>query len=164
MKADQGLDLSLSEHRRLAPSGKDSAAAAAAVEDRERLLACLAELSESVQYIAIDTPGSDIAILCHAHCLADTLVTPLNDSYVDLDLLAAIDPESHRVMHPSRYSEMVWKQKKARALRGGRAIDWIIKRNRVGSLSSRNNAAVDRSLNELAGRIGFRIAPDSPKG
>lgn len=156
--ADQGLDLPSPEHRRLAPSDNDSAAAAAA-EDRERLKACVAELSRSVQFIAIDTPGSDIAISRHAHSLADTLITPLNDSYVDLDLLAAIDPESHRVQHPSRYAEMVWEQKKARALRGGRAIDWIVMRNRVGSLSSRNNAAVDRSLSELAGRIGFRIAP-----
>ena len=107
----------------------------------------------------IDTPGSDIAISRHAHSLADTLVTPLNDSYVDLDLLAAVDPDSRRVVHPSRYAEMVWEQKKVRAMSGGRAIDWVVMRNRVGSLASRNNAAMDRSLSELAGRIGFRIAP-----
>ena len=156
--SETGLDLPIPEHRRLAPSDMDSAAAAS-TDDRDRLDACVAALAETVQFIVIDTPGSDIAISRHAHSLADTLITPLNDSYVDLDLLAAIDPDSHRVQHPSRYAEMVWDQKKARALRGGRAIDWIVMRNRVGSLSSRNNAAVDRSLSELAGRIGFRIAP-----
>lgn len=156
--ADQGLDLPVPEHRRLAPSDLDSATAAAAA-DKTRLEACVAELSVGNRFIVIDTPGSDIAISRHAHSLADTLITPLNDSYVDLDLLAAVDPESHRVVHPSRYAEMVWEQKKTRAMRGGRAIDWVVMRNRVGSLASRNNAAVDQSLSELARRIGFRIAP-----
>ena len=155
---EPGFALSMPAHRRLESSDQDSAAAAAA-SDRSRLDDCVAELSRSNQFVVIDTPGSDIAISRHAHSLADTLITPLNDSYVDLDLLASIDPETHRVLHPSRYAEMVWEQMKARAVRGGRAIDWVVMRNRIGALSSRNNAAVARSLSELAKRIGFRIAP-----
>lgn len=155
---EQTLDLELPDHRRLTSSTLDSAAAAEA-EDKTSLEACVGQLSGANHFIVIDTPGSDIPISRHAHSLADTLVTPLNDSYVDLDLLASVDPESHGIVHPSRYAEMVWEQKKVRAMQGGRAIDWIVMRNRVGSLSSRNNAAVERSLSELAGRIGFRIAP-----
>ncbi len=156
--SENSLELALPDHRRLPPSDLDSAAAAAA-DDKYRLEHCVSELAASNNVIVIDTPGSDIAISRHAHSLADTLVTPLNDSYVDLDLLAAVNPGSHRVVHPSRYAEMVWEQKKVRAMSGGRAIDWVVMRNRVGSLASRNNAAMDRSLGELAGRIGFRIAP-----
>ena len=155
---EPGVDLAMPDHRRLEPSGLDSVTAAAAA-DRERLDVCVAELSASNRFIVIDTPGNDSTMARHALSLADTLITPLNDSYIDLDLLARVDPENHRIRHPSRYAEMVWEQRKARAMRGGRAIDWIVMRNRVSALSSRNNAAMDRSLNELARRIGFRLAP-----
>lgn len=155
---EPGVDLDMPDHRRLEASVLDSVSAASAA-DRERLDACVGDLSGSNSFIVVDTPGSDIPISRHAHSLADTLITPLNDSYVDLDLLASVDPRSHGIRHPSRYAEMVWEQKKARAMRGGRAIDWIVMRNRIGALASRNNAAVDRSLSELATRIGFRIAP-----
>lgn len=155
---EPGVNLAMPDHRRLESSRLDSAAAAAQA-DRERLDACVAGLARSNPFVVIDTPGSDIPISRHAHSLADTLVTPLNDSYVDLDLLASVDPETHRIRHPSRYAEMVWEQKKQRAMRGGRAVDWIVMRNRLGALASRNNAAMDRSLGELARRIGFRVAP-----
>ncbi len=153
-----GLKLLLPEHHRVEPNELDSAAAAAAA-DRGRLDHRVESLAKANAFIVIDTPGSDIAISRHAHSLADTLITPLNDSFIDLDLLASVDPETHRVRHPSRYAEMVWEQKKARAMRGGRAIDWIVMRNRLGSLASRNRAAMDRTIDELARRIGFRLAP-----
>lgn len=156
--AEPGMVLAMPDHRRLESSKLDSAAEAAEA-DRLNLDTCVATLAETNDFIVIDTPGSDIPISRHAHSLADTLITPLNDSYIDLDLLAAVDPETHRVRHPSRYAEMVWEQKKARAMRGGRTVDWIVMRNRLGSLSSRNKAAMDRTVDELARRIGFRIAP-----
>jgi chromosome partitioning protein len=156
--SESNAALSMPEHRRLEASDLDSASAAATA-DRERLDRSVASLAETNSVIVIDTPGSDIPISRHAHSLADTLITPLNDSFIDLDLLAAIDPETYRVRHPSRYAEMIWEQKKARAMRGGRAIDWIVMRNRLGSLASRNRAAMDKAISELARRIGFRVAP-----
>ncbi len=155
---EPGIELAMPAHRRLESSGLDSASAAAAM-DKDRLDQCVASLAETNAFVVIDTPGSVIPISRHAHSLADTLITPLNDSFIDLDLLASVDPETHRVRHPSRYAEMVWEQKKARAMRGGKAIDWIVMRNRLGSLASRNRAAMDRTIDELARRIGFRVAP-----
>lgn len=153
-----GVNLKMPEHVRLESSALDSSSAAAD-DDLVRLERCVASLTEANSFIVIDTPGSAIPISRHAHSLADTLITPLNDSYIDLDLLAAVDPKTHRVLHPSRYAEMVWEQKKARAMRGGRPIDWIVMRNRLGNLASRNKAAMDRTVEELARRIGFRVAP-----
>lgn len=155
---EPGISLAMPVHRRLEASELDSTSAAAAM-DKVRLEECVASLAEMSTFIVIDTPGSAIPISRHAHSLADTLVTPLNDSFIDLDLLASVDPETHRVRHPSRYAEMVWEQKKARAMRGGRAIDWIVMRNRLGSLASRNRAAMDKTIGELSQRIGFRVAP-----
>ena len=154
----KGLRLVVPEHRRIEASDLDSANEAKAV-DGSRLEACLAELGQDCASIVIDTPGSDTALSRHAHSRADTLITPLNDSYVDLDLLASGDPGTGRVRQPSRYAEMVWGQKKARALRDGGSIDWIVMRNRLATLETKNRRAIDRTIKELSRRIGFRIAP-----
>ncbi len=126
-------------------------------EERRRLATALNELS-NCEYVVIDTPGADNTLSRLGHTHADTLITPINDSFVDLDLLAVVDPDTLNVVSPSRYSEMVWEQKKARAVHNRRPVDWIVIRNRVASLASRNQRNVDQVLNALAGRIGFRTA------
>jgi chromosome partitioning protein len=94
-----------------------------------------------------------------AHSYADTLITPLNDSFIDLDMLARLDPETLDVVKPSTYSEMVWEQKKQCAIRDKRSIDWIVLRNRLGAVNSRNKEEVHGVLAKLAKRIGFRLVP-----
>jgi len=110
-------------------------------------------------FVVIDTPGSDSHLSRVGHSYADTLITPLNDSFIDLDLLAKVDPETHKVLRPSSYAEMVWEQRKARALRDGGKIDWIVMRNRLASIGSRNTQAMEDVLAALSKRIGFRLAP-----
>ncbi len=131
---------------------------AAEAEEGDRLAETLDGLGHC-DFIVIDTPGSDNALSRLGHSHADTLITPLNDSFVDLALLADVDPETHAIIAPSTYAEMVWEQKKARALRGGGAIDWIVTRNRLSALDSRNRRNMDAALKALARRIGFRLAP-----
>ncbi|MBE90876.1 MAG: hypothetical protein CMM76_15725 [Rhodospirillaceae bacterium] len=109
--------------------------------------------------ILIDTPGSANQVSLLAHSYADTLITPMNDSFVDLDVLAKIEPDTFKVVCPSRYAELVWENRKNRIQRDGRSIDWIIVRNRLSSLHSKNRRAVDEALTALSTRIGFRIAP-----
>lgn len=127
-------------------------------EERSNLAAAMHDLS-ACEYIVIDTPGADSTLSRLGHTYADTLITPMNDSFVDLDLLAVVDPDTLQVVSPSRYSEMVWEQKKARAIHNGRPVDWIVIRNRMASLASRNQRNVDQVLKALAARIGFRSAP-----
>ena len=157
-EAAEGLGLTIPLHRRIAPSTLDSAVEAR-VMDGGRLKGCLEELAQKCDTVVIDTPGSDIVLLRHAHSWADTLITPLNDSFIDLDLLASVDPDTGKVKHPSHYAEMVWEQKKARAMRDGGSIDWVVMRNRLGSLKSRNKRAMERTIQELSRRIDFRVAP-----
>ena len=151
-------DLPMPEHRGL---GQSSYAhrRAARVEEEERLGVLIEGLLPAFQVIIIDTPGSDSALSRFGHTRADTLVTPLNDSFVDLDVLARVDPESLRVIGPSQYAEMVWRQKIKRAKRGQRATDWIVMRNRLSSLNARNKRVMADVLDQLSGRIGFRLAP-----
>nr|MDJ0824139.1 division plane positioning ATPase MipZ [Rhodobacter sp.] len=94
-----------------------------------------------------------------AHSLADTLITPLNDSFVDFDLLAKTDGETHEILGPSVYSEMVWNARQLRSQAGLSAIDWVVVRNRVGAQRMVNKELMAKSLAGLAERLGFRIAP-----
>lgn len=110
-------------------------------------------------FIVIDSPGSDTYLSRIGHAVADTLITPLNDSFVDFDLLAEINPDTYEVLGPSLYSELVWDSRKNRAMNERASIDWIVMRNRVSSLDAKNKRRVGEVLTALAPRIGFRIAP-----
>lgn len=113
----------------------------------------------SADFVVIDTPGSDTHLSRLAHTWADTLLTPLNDSFIDLDLLARVDPDTLKILRPSIYAEAVWKQRQVRAIQGGRPVDWIVTRNRLSSLAARNKRDMGEVLEALARRVGFRVAP-----
>ena len=130
--------------------GSDDAAA-----EKLRLLIEGATINHDV--VVMDTPGSVSPLSALAHAYADTLITPINDSFVDLDVIAHVDARRLAVMGPSHYAEMVWAQKKARAARDGGSIDWIVMRNRLASLDSHNTRKMTGVLDELAKRIGLRV-------
>src|SRR4051794_30701499 len=140
------------------PRSKTGSVADAAEEESAALDEALKRLSR-MDYIVMDTPGSDNPLSHHAHAMADTLVTPLNDSFLDLDLLGRVDRAGKKVTRPSIYAEMVWDQRKRRAAAGGRSIDWVVLRNRLTTLDARNKREIARLLGELSKRIGFRIVP-----
>ena len=153
----QDLKLPLSEHSTI---GADARGKALTTDEAiERFRDCLGKIVVAFDFVVVDTPGSDSALSRYAHSHADTLITPLNDSFVDLDMLATIEAETLRILHPSQYAEMVWEQKKERARRDGGSIDWVIMRNRLSSLDSHNKQAMAQAVALLAKRIGFRLAP-----
>lgn len=124
-----------------------------------RLSKAVAMLAETSDFILIDCPGSHTRLAQVAHSLADTLITPLNDSFVDFDLLARMDEENERILGPSVYSEMVWGARQLRAQAGLKPIDWIVMRNRLGAQQMVNKMKMEKALERLAKRIGFRVAP-----
>ena len=128
-------------------------------EDRARLEAQLATWAGTKDVIVIDCPGRDSTLSRVAHSHADTLITPMNDSFIDFDLLGQVDADTHKVTRPSFYSELVWQSRKARAKRDGGSIDWVVLRNRMSHLEARNMRRVAGALAELSKRIGFRLAP-----
>ena len=124
-----------------------------------RLSVAVAALEAEADFILIDCPGSHTRLSQMAHAMADTLITPLNDSFVDFDLLARIDPETGAVKGPSIYSEMVWGARQTRARAGMKPIDWIVLRNRLGAQQMHNKKKVGGALEDLSRRIGFRVVP-----
>jgi chromosome partitioning protein len=136
-------------------SEHDSRAEAEA-EERDALASAFQRLSLNCDIIVIDCPGADTHLSRLGHAHADTLITPINDSFVDFAMLARVDPDNHAVINPSIYSEMVWEARKRRFAADRGRIDWIVMRNRMGSTEMRNKRDVGATLEALAKRIGFR--------
>jgi chromosome partitioning protein len=113
-------------------------------------------VEQSHDFVVIDTPGSDSYLMRLAHSMADTLITPLNDSFVDFDVLGTIDPTSFEVAGVSHYAEMVREARRQRRLVDGGLTDWIVVRNRLSSLGSRNRRLVGEGVEGLAKQLGFR--------
>ncbi|MDX2482865.1 MAG: division plane positioning ATPase MipZ [Pseudodonghicola sp.] len=124
-----------------------------------RLSAAISGLEGDNDFILIDCPGSHTRLSQVAHSLADTLITPLNDSFIDFDLLARTDPNGEKILGPSVYSEMVWNARQLRAQAGLKPIDWVVIRNRVGTQRMVNKEKMERAVKMLSNRIGFRVAP-----
>jgi len=115
--------------------------------------------SQNADYVLIDTPGGDTAISRAAHGLADLIVTPMNDSFVDFDMLGIVDPVTLDLKRPSLYSETVWNSRKIRAAASGRSIDWVVLRNRLAPTEARNRKRLDERVQALSRRVGFRVGP-----
>ena len=111
-------------------------------------------------FLLIDTPGGDTAVSRAAHARADLIVTPMNDSFVDFDMLGHVDPVSLELLKPSLYSETVWEARKQRAVAGQRApLDWVVLRNRLATTEARNRKRLDERVEALSRRVGFRVGP-----
>jgi chromosome partitioning protein len=116
----------------------------------------IAKIEHSHDVVVIDTPGNDTYLMRLAHSMADTLVTPLNDSFVDFDVLATLDPTNFSVTGESHYASMVRESRRQRRLIDGKLTDWIVVRNRLSTLGSRNKKLVGEGIVELSKRMGFR--------
>jgi len=123
----------------------------------EALNDAIARLSQDADVIVIDTPGRDDALARAAILKADTLVTPMNDSFVDLDLIGQVHPENYKITRPSFYAELIWNSRTARAKQTGKSVDWVVLRNRLQHIESHNLKRVGAALDELARRVGFRV-------
>jgi chromosome partitioning protein len=153
---DKGIALPLPEFFALHASKHDHRPEAeaqdrAAFEDSFNSLA-----AGGAEILVIDCPGADTYLSRHGHAQADTLITPINDSFVDFSMLARVDPDNHDIVNPSIYAEMVWEARKRRFAADRGKIDWIVMRNRLAAAEARNKRDVGETLDSLAKRIGFR--------
>lgn len=132
---------------------------AAAIQEAHMFHDALERLSYDCDAIIIDCPGANSNLSRLGHSVADQLITPMNDSFVDFDLLARIDTTTNVIKGPSIYAEMVWESRKVRAEAGLGQIDWVVVRNRAPLDGGPNRKRVSDMLDTLSHRIGFRVAP-----
>ena len=117
------------------------------------------EALADADFLIVDTPGSDTALSRAAHANADLIVTPLNDSFVDFDMLGQVDPVTLDLIKPSLYSEVVWESRKQKMTDTRRSIDWLVLRNRLATTEARNRKRLDERIIALSRRVGFRVGP-----
>lgn len=110
-------------------------------------------------FIVIDTPGSDTAPSRAAHEMADLVITPINDSFIDVDLLGVLEAEDFNKIRPGIYSASLWEQKMKRAASKSKEMDWVVVRNRLSNTDAINKRKVGEALINLSKRFGFRIVP-----
>jgi chromosome partitioning protein len=151
------IPLALPRHFHVPPAQRDTVSDTESEEFRQ-LTEGLGEIEDSHDFVVIDTPGSDTFLNRMAHRIADTLVTPMNDSFVDFDVLARIDPVSHEILELSQYATAVRDARRQRRQTDNAIVDWIVVRNRMANISSRNEQKIDTCLRNLSIQLGFRLA------
>ena len=156
--ARHGLRLAMPEFATIPPSDLPERSAAEA-DEAERFQAALNAFRPNHDFVLVDCPGADTFLARLGHSFADILITPVNDSFIDVDLLAHVEPDNLKVVRPIRYSAMVWEQRKQRFARDRGNIDWVVIRNRVSHLDARNKRNVGQVLKALEKRVGFRFLP-----
>jgi chromosome partitioning protein len=152
-----GLDVPHPTHFHL-PQMRSESVEENARLDFEMFRQAVAEVETEVDYLIIDTPGFDTHLTRIAHSQADTLITPLNDSLIDLDVIARIEPDTGAVLELSHYTRLVQRSRRERLAIDGRTIDWVLVRNRMSMLKSRNARLMSAGLENISERVGCRVA------
>jgi chromosome partitioning protein len=124
-----------------------------------RLETQVSRLAAHSDYLIFDTPGRDDKYARFVATRANTLVTPINDSFVDFDLIGQVDPENFKVRKLSFYAELIFEARMARAKSDGVTIDWVVVRNRLHNMEARNQQRMTDAIAELSKRVGFRSVP-----
>ncbi|HMH74487.1 MAG TPA: division plane positioning ATPase MipZ, partial [Bradyrhizobium sp.] len=101
-----GLDLQLPVHCCI-KLGETMQIADNESSEFQQFMDAVSAVERTFDFIVIDTPGSDSYLMRLAHSMADTLVTPINDSFLDFDVLGTVDPATYAVTGESHYAEMV---------------------------------------------------------
>ena len=124
------------------------------------LRAQLDRLRNDFDVIILDTPGADTALSSEAIFQADLLVTPINDSLVDLDVLASIDPQNMTLRGPSHYTERLFSVSQKRNLMQKTPLRWYVVRNRMSPFKNKNRQAIDALMPQLASKLKFTLLPN----
>ncbi|CAG7590498.1 MAG: division plane positioning ATPase MipZ [Candidatus Midichloria sp.] len=154
----EGINLTLPEHYVLEKSKKQNLQQAE-LEEGTNFSELISKIQNQNDFIIIDTPGSDTFLSRLAHSYSDTVMTPINDSFIDVDLLGKIEVNDLEKIKPGIYSAMVWEQKLKKAARENKQMDWIIMRNRSSSTDNINKRNIEKAIDKLSKKFGFRIVP-----
>ncbi len=153
----QKIELPMPSFGVVMPSKADMRSQAIA-EEREAFDEYLGRMKAECDFVIVDCPGSDSPLARHAHTHADTLITPINDSLLDLDLLGQLDSETWELKQAGVYSNLVLELRQERRRRQRSGIDWVVTRSRLSSLSDRNKKKMMEVLPKMQRVLGFRLS------
>ena len=117
----------------------------------------ISRIGWDAQVVVIDAAGHDSPIARRAIAMADTLVTPVNSSFIDLDVLGHFHPVTLEITGPGCFARTVGELRDARARAGLHALEWLVVPNRIRKDSSQNRHKFEDALGRLAPEAGFRV-------
>src|SRR5579871_1479373 len=143
-----GLPLELPMHVALpvASGAQDDLVSDAEGREFRAFAEAISRVERRFDCVVVDTPGSNSYLMRVSHAMADTLITPINESFIDFDVLAQVDPDTYAMQGPSHYAELVAEARRQRSLVDQHNTDWIVVRNRMTALENRNRKNVLRGL------------------
>lgn len=150
------IPLMMPDHYTFSLSNNDSKSSSKK-DDETAFAALINKMKYEYDFIVIDTPGSDTDVSRFAHSFADTVITPVNDSFVDLLLLGEVDAQNFQHKASGIYSAGLWAQKQTKLARQEGELKWVVVRNRLSSLDNKNKRNVEQALQQLAKRLGFKV-------
>jgi len=110
-------------------------------------------------FIVIDVGGHDSPIARRAIFMADTIVTPVNDSFIDLDMLGRINPRTGEFQTLGNFARLVEHLKEPGLAIRPKPLDWVVMQNRSRNFATKNERKVLDALQQIAPVAGFRIIP-----
>ena len=151
--SEHHLDLPIPLHFRFAPESNPYLVPA----EREKIANQIYQLKNKVDAIIIDTPGTKNYLFEEAHKHADTLITPISDSLIDLSVIADVDYTNDKIKNPGPYADFVWETKKFLASQGKEYLNWIVVGNKFSNFNSKNKNIVFSYLKKVSRLYGFRF-------
>lgn len=104
----------------------------------------------SDKLVIIDTPGKYDPFLMPIHKKADLIITPINDSFIDINTIMKIEHE--RWASFGHYYEFVYNSQNY-----NENLKWIVVRNRSSSIASNHSKEIRSKLEDLSKRINFTL-------
>ena len=150
------LRIGMPEHHRFTQI--DPGAENAPLSARLELLNGLVDtLTAENDYVVIDCPSLDNPLTRTVTARADVLTSPVNESFLDIDVIGEVRGTPPTVTRIGPFAEMIGAEMQRRQDEGVYPLEWIVVRNRRNPSASRHTAAIGTVLGELSKTLSFRV-------
>lgn len=126
-------------------------------EDFAGFAGAVEKLEHISDYLILDLPSGDTYLSRLAHSMADILITPLNDGFLDVNVLGDVDIDDLSVKQINPYGNYVLDCLTRRKKIDGIGFNWLLVKNRVSSLGAKHKLKIDTALGNLAEKLGATI-------
>ena len=108
-------------------------------------------------YLVIDCPSLDNPLTRAVTARADVLTSPVNESFLDIDVIGEVRGSPPTVTRVGPFAEMIGAEMQRRRDEGIDPLEWIVVRNRRNPTATRHTAAIGTVLGELSRNLSFRV-------
>lgn len=123
----------------------------------DKLSELIDKLVAENDYLVIDCPSLDNPLTRAVTARADVLTSPVNESFLDIDVIGEVRGSPPTVTRVGPFAEIIGAEMQRRREEGIAPLEWIVVRNRRNPSATRHTAAIGTVLDELARNLSFRV-------